>query len=891
MATAPKLESMTERDELSHEDIEFLKITYLFQGLGEDFFSSTRTLFEKEFFEVGEPISLETEASDHVYFIRSGAVEIVRYVPEVKQVARLVLLRTPAHFSEFSVLTQGGKSGSAFAIEPTEVLKISGEAFLFLLKSYPVVSERLAKYLATLHLRSTTAKASIQFYQAKFLEFRKELAQLLPPALWKKQGVLPLALDNNVLRVALKEPFSPAFYDSFKLTNPNLIVNSCLINDEDFDSLFKKLSQTSLPPSSTAKDALAQVFTDLKSLLKSNLLFSHFPDDYLDQLIPHFKAMQLKPGEKVFSPNTTSGNLYLVHTGKISLHRPLVGTAGFSSAGEVRAGEHFGEIALLTDSHHHLLAQASRISILYTLPKEIMGHLLASAEFCLRLSQGIAQKIQRRSAVSGITYFSSKDSVAVKELSHILPISVIVDQKVVPLRLSENEVTLGIAGADRESVFPLVGRYLLDHRIRLEMVLEADYLKWSREFQAIANSANATVSASPVTQQSAQSTVVILEELIAKGFHERASDVHFECGEDIMVVRFRVDGVLKEHSEKYPKTLAKEILSRIKVMSQMDISNHFIPQDGQLKLKIGEASILARVSYIPTKNGEKMVLRLIRTKNSIIPYNMLAPDRRLISILREVTRSNQGLFLITGPTGSGKSTTLYSVLNELNRSDANVITLEDPVEMNISGINQVEVNEKTGMTFGKALRSVLRQDPDVIMVGEVRDEESAQIVFKAAITGHLVLSTLHTNSSLDVTPRLKEMGVPPGTIAAGLIGVLAQRLVRRLCKSCTELRPIEPHEISLLKKHLQLTTFPEKMMAGKGCSKCKDTGFYDRIPVYEVWRKTPEIKNLLTLGASYEDLKAAVKNDNFVSMMECGLQMALNGLTAVDEVMRCISEA
>ncbi|MGE3973182.1 MAG: ATPase, T2SS/T4P/T4SS family [Bdellovibrionales bacterium] len=898
MTAAPKLESingvLAHREELAEDDFEFLKTTVLFKDAEEELLQSIAGFFEKQSFEVGEPIILENEIGDHVYFIKSGAVEIVKYIPEVKHIARLILLKKPAHFSEFSVLSKNSKSGSAFAYEPTEILKIKGDAFLHVLRTHPQIAQRLAVYLAGLYMKSNSSKSFVEFYQLRYLRPRKEILQHLPSTLWKKYGVLPLSLDNNVLHVSLLDPFNSTFYEHFKSTT-NLTINTCLITQNDYDALFKKLNVNYPPPDSENinREPIVPTYPDLLSLLKSNLLFSHFPPEYLEQLIPHFKTLHFKAGEKVFLNNATADYLYLMESGKISLHRPLPKTSGFTESGQILPGNHFGEAALLANVPQPSVAQATRATVLHALPADTVRHLLASSEFCIRLSQGLAQKIQKRSQRAGINHSIITETLKIEELASLIPFSIINDHKIIPVKIHEKEVTIGTVNANRETIYPLVGRYLLDYRIKLEMISEADYSKWSKEFQNYIKNLNATTTPTPTPGNTAISanTVALLDDLIARGFNDRASDIHFECGEEIMVVRFRIDGVLKEHSEKFPKNLARELMSRIKVMCQMDIANHFIPQDGQLKLKIGDNAILARVSYIPTKNGEKMVLRLIQTKNAIIPYNMLAPDRRLISILREVTQSNQGLFLITGPTGSGKSTTLYSVLNELNRSDANLITLEDPVEMNIAGINQVEVNEKTGMTFAKALRSVLRQDPDVIMVGEVRDEESAQIVFKAAITGHLVLSTLHTNSSLDVTPRLKEMGVPPGTIAAGLLGVLAQRLVRRICKHCIETRPIKTHEIAFLKKHLpHLTQMPEHMSEGRGCTKCKDTGFYDRIPVYEVWRKTPEVKALLTMSAGFEELKKGVKNDGFVSLIECGLQMAVNGLTTVDEVMRCITE-
>jgi type II secretory ATPase GspE/PulE/Tfp pilus assembly ATPase PilB-like protein len=547
------------------------------------------------------------------------------------------------------------------------------------------------------------------------------------------------------------------------------------------------------------------------------------------------------------------------------------------------SGDVFGEENLVLGRAPCCYAVATSPSVIHALPRETMQQLMTSPDFCRQLGTSMIEKLEIRSAKSVVRYFDGTPHV-----QGLIPASVVTERKVIDLGETNEQVTVGFVNADVESAYAAAGRYIVGKRIRLELVKESDF----KRFAAAAPAKAPPPPPGKPDPRAGETGTALLEGLIANGFTERASDIHFEPGENALTVRYRIDGVLKEIGEKIPAAVAKEVVSRLKVMSGMDISNHFTPQDGQLKISVGGDTVIARASVIPTKLGEKMVLRLIRSKSSIIPYNMISPDRRLINILREVVNARQGLFLITGPTGSGKSTTLYSLLNELNRVDSNCVTLEDPVEMNIPGISQMEMNEKTGLTFARALRSVLRQDPDVIMVGEVRDEESAEIVFKAAITGHLVLSTLHTNNSLDVTARLRELGVSPATIATALIGVLAQRLVRSVCRDCREMRPIKPYEAQLIRETYPDVVLPETMAEGRGCARCHDTGYFDRLPVFEVWRKTTAIKGLLARDpANYEGLEKTARADGFVSLQEFGLKLALAGLTTVDEVLRCISES
>ena len=326
------------------------------------------------------------------------------------------------------------------------------------------------------------------------------------------------------------------------------------------------------------------------------------------------------------------------------------------------------------------------------------------------------------------------------------------------------------------------------------------------------------------------------------------------------------------------------MISRIKILSKMDVTNRMTPQDGQLNTEHDGQPILARASILPTKHGENAVLRLIRSRNSVPPLSTLAADRRVVNILRDVVASTQGVFLVTGPTGSGKSTTLYSLLEELNRVEVSIISLEDPVELEVAGTTQVEMNEKTGLNFAAALRSALRQDPNVIMIGEIRDEESAKIAFHAAATGHLVISTLHTNDSLSVVPRLLEMGISRQALGSTLLGASAQRLARKICTKCITTRPINDTEIQTIKTEIPNSSVPETVSFGAGCPACNQSGYAGRLPIMEVWTKSRAIETALMEQGSLDKFMEEIDKSDFETLRQFALKMAVAGLTTFEEV-------
>lgn len=379
--------------------------------------------------------------------------------------------------------------------------------------------------------------------------------------------------------------------------------------------------------------------------------------------------------------------------------------------------------------------------------------------------------------------------------------------------------------------------------------------------------------------------VMLVNNILEQAVRERASDIHVEPFEREVRVRYRVDGSLRE-AITYDKSLLGVIIARIKIMSGMDISEKRKPQDGRLTVMVDRREYDVRVSALPTVYGEKIVMRLafkegFRKQKSELGMTPVDLDR-----FEAILKNPHGIILVTGPTGSGKSTTLYTALSALNREDVNIITVEDPVEANIDGVNQVQVNNKANLTFASALRSILRQDPDIIMIGEIRDNETAQIAVRASITGHLVVSTLHTNSTASSVARLRDMGIESYMISDSLVGIIAQRLVRRLCECKKERLATEDD-----KKKLGVPLEQEvKVYEPCGCKICNNTGYRGRIGIYEVMTITPEIKKLISNGADADVIHDAAVRDGMHTLRMSAASYVIEGVTSMAEMMKATYE-
>jgi len=376
--------------------------------------------------------------------------------------------------------------------------------------------------------------------------------------------------------------------------------------------------------------------------------------------------------------------------------------------------------------------------------------------------------------------------------------------------------------------------------------------------------------------------------LITQGYKERASDIHIEPFERDLVVRYRIDGILYEVLHPPLKAHAG-IVSRIKIMSQLNIAEKRLPQDGRFRVRVAGRDVDIRVSTLPTAFGERVVLRLLDKASSILSLEEIGLGSSLLSRFEGMIRKSHGIFLVTGPTGSGKTTTLYAALNRLNNREKNIITVEDPIEYQLAGVGQIQVNPKINLTFANGLRSILRQDPDIIMVGEIRDRETAEIAVQSALTGHMVFSTLHTNDAAGALTRLVEMGVEPFLAASSIVGILAQRLVRRICPHCKE-TVVPPAELlGQLGDECPLPTNPQ-FYQGRGCPRCINIGYWGRTGIYELMTIDETVRELLLQDKDAATIKQAAMRRGMQSLRAAGVSKALQGETSLEEILRVTQE-
>jgi type IV pilus assembly protein PilB len=379
--------------------------------------------------------------------------------------------------------------------------------------------------------------------------------------------------------------------------------------------------------------------------------------------------------------------------------------------------------------------------------------------------------------------------------------------------------------------------------------------------------------------------VRLVSEMIQVAMANRASDIHVEPRVSDTVVRMRVDGVLHDH-QLIPRGLQNSLISRVKILSDMDISERRIPQDGRFMVSVGERQLDLRVSTLPTQYGEKVVIRLLEASAPLTSFSELGMSAEVSERLSELLSAPQGMILVTGPTGSGKSTTLYSSLHKLRQASVNIVTVEDPIEYVLPGINQVHVNTRAGLSFVSCLRSILRQDPNIIMVGEIRDRETAEIVMKAAQTGHLVLSTLHTNDSVSAIIRLLDLGIPGYLISSSVTGILAQRLVRLLCP-CHTVEPATP-EFQARLAQFGLSKVPKSMAVPMGCDKCSQSGYSGRIGIYELLCVDDSVRAIIRTSGNVAEIRNTARSNGMSLMQEDALEKVLSGLTTLEEIIRVV---
>ena len=496
------------------------------------------------------------------------------------------------------------------------------------------------------------------------------------------------------------------------------------------------------------------------------------------------------------------------------------------------------------------------------------------------------------------------------ELAQVVPKNIAKQYQVVPVRVFRDELYLAMSDplnfyaieevrkAVRRRVVPMVAMSsAVERAIQILYGNEGaakDIEEMKREAalsgEGSGELADAAFTSSIVGEESAAQAPAIrlVNAIIERAVTEHASDIHMEPREEELSVRMRIDGLLRDILT-VPRELQAAVISRIKVMSNMDITERRVPQDGRFNVKVRDKDIDLRISTLPTVYGEKIVARLLDKSGMRLNRDSIGLRGDDIHKYEKLIRIKSGVILIVGPTGSGKSTTMYSMIHDLNKRDVNLVTLEDPVEYNIDGVNQVQINEKTGMTFAKGLRAILRQDPDIIGIGEIRDGETAEIAMRSAITGHVVLSTIHTSDAVGTIERLTDMGVEPYLVASALKGVFSQRLVRKICPNCKQAYTPDEEE----QDELGLPYRPDRVFyKGCGCPECFDTGYRGRTGVFEIFPLGIKVRRMIAARKGREAIEAMLTDPSsgFVSLKENALKLVEEGVTTAEEVLRVVYE-
>ena len=527
-----------------------------------------------------------------------------------------------------------------------------------------------------------------------------------------------------------------------------------------------------------------------------------------------------------------------------------------------------------------------------------IGKILAELGYVTetQIAEALAQQL-------GLPFVDCSQYPITVEMKNLIPREMIQKKLVLPLHLEGRNLTLAMADPlDYETIGQIT--FLTDLNIKHVVACETnlteateknfgaqenvwDLLKDMPKFEEVEfkkDSPEEEISVQSLYKSSeAPAIVKLVTMIIVDAIQSRASDIHIEPRERYVLVRYRVDGELRDIL-RVPKNIQSPVTSRIKIISNMDITNRRLPQDGNSYMKLGEKEVDLRISTLPSIYGEKVVMRLLNRNTGLIPVTQLGIPESILNQLIEIFSQPQGMLLVTGPTGGGKTTTLYAWLNQLRSETENIITVENPVEYKFDGITQVSVNDSVGYTFATALRSILRQDPDIIMVGEIRDLETAEIAIRAALTGHQVLSTLHTNDTVSTVTRLVDIGIPNFLVSSSVTGILAQRLVRRICPKCkTE---VDPPNNRIYKDLPPI----EHYYQGKGCSHCYYTGYYGQVGVFEFLRINTQIRRLIAKTAYEDDLWDAARESGMKTLFEDAWEKVQEGITTIEEVMAKIPE-
>jgi len=671
----------------------------------------------------------------------------------------------------------------------------------------------------------------------------------------------------------------------------------------------------------------------LVGFLKNVKLFAELSNDSLIKLGSCLKIAEFPPTEVIVREGAPGVSMYIIKSGMVEVRKKDPTTGIDFLVAQLSDGAAVGEMSLLTGKPRSATVTTVQPTVVFTLTRADFRNLVTQhPEISLGLARILAERLEDATKQVGIEYVNLFRGKFDPRVVGLLPQSLCLLHKLIPIAYLNNSVTLAMVNPSNLVAFDDVRRYIKGVIIEPQVCTEEDFKKFmdtvypdlmgtkeeKREsdkrkeeverrreerrkpvsefqMQSLEDLQNEILGGLEVQQEEEERptttdlatasedapVVRLANNILALAIKRGASDIHIEPHEDGVVLRLRIDGVL--HIEnKLSKKIQLPLASRFKILSRLDIAERRMPQDGRISIKIDNRGIDFRVSTVPAKFGEKIVMRVLDKSGNLLPLDQIILHGPTVEKLRSMITQPYGIIYVSGPTGSGKTTTLYSSLNEINAPDINISTAEDPIEYDLPGLCQVQTHKDIGLDFARILRAFLRQDPDVILVGETRDQETAKISVEAALTGHLVFTTLHTNDAPSSLTRLEEMGIEPFLMANSTIGILAQRLARRVCQSCKV--PMEIDETTLSYFGYTKDNAPP-FYKGEGCDKCNHTGKKGRVGIYELLTMNDDVKRAVAHGAKTDEIRDLARAGGMKTLKEYAMFLMAEGLTSVDEVL------
>jgi len=660
------------------------------------------------------------------------------------------------------------------------------------------------------------------------------------------------------------------------------------------------------------------VCSDKLSCLKNTELFKSLPDTELQELSIRLKERVYPPNTAIVREGASGDSMFIINEGKVDIKKREPNLGIDLSIASLDSGACFGEMALLTGNPRTATVMAVQATSVYVLERVDFENLLKEhPSISISLNKIVAERIETQNTQQGMGIKSLSKIKIDSEVLSLIPKQLITRYKILPIAYSNSTLTLGMVNPADLLAVDEVRKFIKGLAIEQVLILDNELNTFmEKEYPAIMEKeeekAGVSIDSILESMDSIQSDIMkdmeieegkddeigiadleseakgapiirLTNNIIGMALKKGASDIHIEPMEKGCRVRYRIDGVLREEM-MLPRKIILPLISRIKIISKLDITERRLPQDGRITMKVGDKTVDFRVSSVPTKFGEKICTRILDKSNTAMGLDRIISHQPTLELVREMIKKPYGIIFVTGPTGSGKSTSLYSALAEKNEIDVNISTVEDPIEYDLAGINQVQVNSDIGLDFARVLRAFLRQDPDIILVGETRDKETAKIAVEAALTGHLVFTTLHANDAPSTFMRLNEMGIEPFLISTSIIGIIAQRLVRRICPNCKE--KYVPEKAIL--KYLGLQEDIE-LYKGKGCDACSMTGYKGRVGVYEVLMIDEPVRHLIAEGAETNIIRQEAIRRGMRTLKDYCIILLKEGLTTIDEVLRTVA--